>query len=364
MRFDDLSIDPDIRRARTLPAAVYRDAAAFEHQRATLFARTWHLRPVDATADSAANVCPWNLLPGCLDEPLVRTHAEDGRVHLLSNVCTHRGKVLVDRPCEANGIRCGYHGRRFALDGTMTSAPGFEDAIDFPDTSDHLRRVPQGTWGPFEFASLDPAQSFEAFSAPLRERFGHLPLDEMKFEPRRSRSFHVDANWALYCDNYLEGFHIPYVHPDLNRALDFEQYRVETLEHASMQVGVAAADELAFDLPAGHPDHGQRIAAYYLFLFPATMFNVYPWGISVNVVLPLGPHACRVEFLRFVWDPEKHGRGAGSGLEQVEYEDEAVVESTARGLRSRLYERGRYSPKHEVAVHHFHRLVAEFMRGD
>lgn len=363
MRFDDLVILPDIRHARTLPAAVYRDADAFERQRDTVFSRTWHLRPVDVTAPSPS-VCPWNLLPGCLDEPLLRTRDEDGRVHLLSNVCTHRGKVLVDRPCESSGLRCSYHGRRFALDGTMTSAPGFDNAIDFPDTSDHLRRVPHETWGPFEFASLDPAHSFSDYIAPMQARFGHLDLSDLRFEPRHSRSFHVDANWALYLDNYLEGFHIPYVHPDLNRALDFDQYRIETFDHASMQVAIAAADELAFELPVGHPDRGQRIAAYYVWLFPATMFNVYPWGISVNVVLPLGPTACRVDFLRFISDPSKHERGAGAGLEQVEYEDEAVVESTARGVRSRLYERGRYSPRHEVAVHHFHRLLVEFMRGD
>jgi choline monooxygenase len=45
----------------------------------------------------------------------------------------------------------------------------------------------------------------------------------------------------------------------------------------------------------------------------------------------------------------------------VEQEDEAVVEAVQRGVRARLYRGGRYSPAHERAVHHFHRLVGRFL---
>lgn len=34
-----------------------------------------------------------------------------------------------------------------------------------------------------------------------------------------------------------------------------------------------------------------------------------------------------------------------------------------RGVRSRLYDRGRDSPTREAGVHHFHRLLAEFMHA-
>ena len=91
------------------------------------------------------------------------------------------------------------------------------------------------------------------------------------------------------------------------------------------------------------------------------MFNVYPWGISVNVLVPLAVDRTRVSFLPFVWDERRRDRGAGSGLDRVEREDEAVVESVQHGVRSRLYERGRYSPTREAGVHHFHRLLMEFL---
>ena len=44
-------------------------------------------------------------------------------------------------------------------------------------------------------------------------------------------------------------------------------------------------------------------------------------------------------------------------------DDEAVVEAVQRGIRSRLYVRGRYSPTREQGVHHFHRLFAAAMNG-
>jgi choline monooxygenase len=87
--------------------------------------------------------------------------------------------------------------------------------------------------------------------------------------------------------------------------------------------------------------------------------NFYPWGLSINVVRPLAVDSTRISFLTYVWKPELLERGAGSGLDQVEREDEAVVEAVQRGVRSRSYDRGRYSPAREQGVHHFHRLLAE-----
>ena len=104
-----------------------------------------------------------------------------------------------------------------------------------------------------------------------------------------------------------------------------------------------------------------REAARYWWVFLNLMLSVYPWGISVNVVQPQAIDRTRVLFRSFVWDESHLDKGAGSGLDRVEAEDEAIVEAVARGVRSRLYGRGRYSPTRERGVHHFHRLLAEFL---
>ena len=93
------------------------------------------------------------------------------------------------------------------------------------------------------------------------------------------------------------------------------------------------------------------------------MFNFYPWGVSINVVRPLAVDRTKVSFLSYVWDRSRLDRGAGAGLDRVEREDESIVEAVQRGVGSRSYDRGRYSPAREQGVHHFHRLLAGDLAG-
>jgi len=353
-------IDPDIRVARTLPARVYSDPEIFHLERERLFARTWHYAGHDDLVKVAGQVHPFTLLPGALDEPLLLTRDQKDQVHCLSNVCTHRGTLVIEGPGHEQQLRCRYHGRRFALDGRFHSMPEFERTANFPSASDDLPHVSLGSWTRFLMVSLAPAMPFDELVAPMRDRLGTLPFHELVFDPAGARDYVVSANWALYVDNYLEGFHIPYVHSSLATTLDYGEYAVELERFSVLQLGIAKSGEAAFELRP-HPDHGRSVAAYYYWLFPTTMFNVYPWGVSVNAVTPLAVDRTRVSFLPFVWDASKRDSGAGAGLDRVEREDEAVVESVQRGVRSRLYDRGRYSAAREGGVHHFHRLLAEFI---
>ena len=346
MSTGDFTIDPDIRVARTLPARVYSEPAIFRDQRERLFPRTWHYAAHDDVVKEPGQIHPITLL----DEPLLLTRDAAG-VHAMSNVCTHRGTVVVETPGRAQGLRCRYHGRKFGLDGRFVSMPEFEGAKNFPSPSDDLPRVALGAWKRFLMVSLAPAMTFDELAAPMR-RIDSLPFERLVFDG--TRDFEVKANWALYVDNYLEGFHIPFVHAGLASAIDYGSYAVELSRYSVLQTAQSKPGETAFE--------GTTIAAYYYWLFPTTMFNVYPWGISVNVVTPLAVDRTRVTFLAFVWDASKREKGAGAGLDRVEAEDEAIVESVQRGVLSRLYERGRYSPSRETGVHHFHRLLAEFMK--
>ena len=354
-------IDPDISRASTPPSWVYTDPDVYETARERIFARSWHFIGDTGLARVPGQVHPFTLLEGCLDEPLLVVRDREDRLHCLSNVCTHRGMLVCEQGGVENHLRCRYHGRRFQLDGKFVSMPEFDGVADFPAKGDDLPRVPLAQWGPFLFASLDPSVSFDEWIGPMRDRIGWLPIAECKFDASRSRDYLVACNWALYCENYLEGFHIPFVHAGLADAIDYDAYRTELFRYASLQLGIGRGGDSVFQPPCASPDHGQAVAGYYFWLFPNLMFNVYPWGISINVVKPLGVDRTRVSFLTYVWDPAKLESGAGAQLDRVEREDESIVETVQKGIRSRLYDRGRYSPSREQGTHHFHRLLAEFL---
>ena len=351
-------------RARTLAKDFYLDPAVFELARERIFARSWQWIGDLADVGEPGSLSPRTLLPGHLDEPVLLARDASGVLRCLSNVCTHRGNPLVHAPCRgATQIRCGYHSRRFDLDGRMRFMPAFEGAREFPSPTDDLPQVPFADLGGLlAFASVAPATPFETIFAPIAQRLGWLPWSDFVPDATRSRDYEFDAHWALYVENYLESLHIPFVHPGLSETLDLSDYRHETHPHATLQLATARPGEPAFDdLPVSSPEHGRRIAAYYWWVFPNLMLNFYPWGLSLNLVVPLTPARTRVLFRSYVRDASRLDGGAGGALDEVELEDEAVVVAVQRGLRSRFYDRGRYSPTREDGVHHFHRLIGESM---
>ncbi|HEX2167810.1 MAG TPA: aromatic ring-hydroxylating dioxygenase subunit alpha [Longimicrobiales bacterium] len=357
-------IDADIARASTPPSQLYHDPDAYAQQREQIFARAWHVAGDADRLKAPGRVVPFTLLPGSLDEPLVLTRDQEGAARCLSNVCTHRGALVVEGEGHQNGLRCRYHGRRFGLDGCFQHMPEFEGVEGFPSASDDLPRLPLHQLGPLLFTSLDPLMPFEEWIAPVIARTGGLPLERYTFDAAASRDYLMSCHWALYVENYLEEFHIPYVHGrSLSGKLDYDAYRTELFDWCSVQIGPGKGDEPSFDLPSGHPDAGMGIAGWYFWLFPNLMLNFYPWGLSVNIVQPLGPGRTRVSFLTYVHDASLRGMGAGGDLHRVEMEDEEVVESVQRGVRSRLYDRGRYSPRRETGTHHFHSLLARVLNG-
>lgn len=204
--------------------------------------------------------------------------------------------------------------------------PEFDDAEDFPRPCDNLYQFPLRKWGQFLFVGLNPLFDFQQVIDKMNERVGFLPLNEFLLDKSLSKDFLIHAHWALYCDNYLEGFHVSFVHEELNKVLDYGSYKTEVYKYCNLQIGYADDATEVFDLPKNHIDYGKNVAAYYYWVFPNMMFNFYPWGLSVNIVKPLDINRTKVSFITYVYDPSKLNVGAGSGLEKVEREDEFVVE--------------------------------------
>lgn len=328
------NIKADICEAKTLSSRFYTDEGVFFAAKEQIFSRTWHYV---AAFEEVNNLKPFSIS----DTPLVVS--KDGeKFNCFSNVCTHRGAILVENDCLANGIRCPYHGRRFDLQGKFLSMPEFENVKDFPTENDNLTKVKTGFWNQFIFAALNPVSPLEDFTIEMTRRVKSLE----NYKLTATKDYQVNAHWALYCENYLEGFHVPFIHQALNSVIDYGTYTTETFRYSNLQTAFDNAGELA---------------ALHFFIFPNMMFNFYPWGLSVNIVRPVTPTKTTVSYFTFVCDESKTGQGAGGDLETVELEDQQIVESVQRGIRSKLYDSGRYSPTREQGTHHFHRMISEFM---
>ena len=352
-----IDIDENIRKAKTIPSKFYHSPKIYRKLK-KIFDRSWQFIG-DTTLLKKNNAHPGILLEGMVDEPYVLTKTEE-TIRCLSNVCTHRGTIVCEEATKTKNLVCGYHGRQFQLDGKMKFMPEFEDVENFPSKSDDLPTIEMDSWKNLIFIINDKKCEITELIGPMAKRLSWLPVDKFEYRSDLSRKYNVKANWALYCDNYLEGFHIPFVHKDLNQALEYDEYFTQGIDNTVLQIGIGKDEENTFDLPKGHQDSGKNIAAYYFFLFPNMMFNFYPWGLSINVVKPKSAEETEIQYFTYVWKEELMEKGAGSGLDKVELEDEEIVESVQKGIKSKAYDRGRYSPKREIGVHYFHRLIQKY----
>jgi len=354
-------IDKDIKLASTPSRDFYLSENQYAAIKENIFAKSWQIIGDENDFSDHGYLYPLEYMKGCLDEPLLMSIDAKGEAILVSNVCTHRGFILIKEKTKSAMIRCRYHGRCFHPDGKFLSMPEFEDAQNFPTRMDDLSKVHLQKFGGIYFASLFPKMDLPQLLSGITNRIPWFPWEKLKLKKDLSIDYTINANWALYCDNYLEGFHIPFVHKSLNKVIDYGSYETHLFDYSNLQLGIAKEGELIFDLPQDSPDFGKKVAAYYYWVFPNMMFNFYPWGLSLNIIRPQGKDKTIVSFITYVFDENKYNTGAGSDLNTVEMEDEEVVESVHKGLHSRLYFRGRYSPKMEKGVYHFHSLLQKFL---
>ena len=351
-----------IEQASTLPSDFYTSEAAWEACKEKIFCKNWlYIADRQELFKGQENAFPLWLLENYLDEPILLVE-RGNEILCMTNVCTHRGFLLLQHPSKVRKIVCQYHGRCFKTNGQFQSMPEFEEAEDFPRPCDDLSQIPLSRWKQFLFTAIHPDFDFSKVLSRLENRLGFFPIESFRFAPEYSKTYNVHAHWALYCDNYLEGFHIPFVHQALGDLLDYGSYTTEYYDQMVLQIGYSDGSGFTFDLPEGHPDYGKNVLAYYYWIFPNFMINCYPWGIQLNILHPVKKNFTKVEFLYYIYNEEIFHLMKGDQLaEKTEREDEFVVEAVQRGLKSRFYKSGRFSPKREKGVHYFHKLIAEYL---
>ena len=356
VRVTDFDFEKDLSVAATIPSSWYIDPGVLSLEQDRIFAKTWQL------VGHAEQV----RLPGdyftctVADEPLVVTRAEDGAIHAFSNVCRHRAGPVARGSGHRKTLMCGYHGWTYGLDGRLQNTPEWEGVRCFEKDGQSLPAARVETWGPFLFVCLDPAAPrLSQVLGSIPGETSHLPLAHMRLF--KKVDYEVQCNWKVYVDNYLEGYHIPIVHPDLFRELDYRAYKVETAAyHSKQHAPIRSKSEESLyrrNLPEGHAPE-----ALYYWVFPNLMLNLYPDNLQTNLILPLSPEKTLTRFEWYVLEPDCPGVAeefarSFAFSDQIQQEDIGICEAVHRGLRSRTYDRGRYSVLRENGLHHFHGLL-------
>ena len=344
----------DLATATALPAHYYVDAAMAARDRASIFDAAWqlvaHVSQLRGSGD--------HVIADLAGLPILAVRGADGVIRVFHNVCRHRaGPIAQCDGLAAKSLRCRYHGWTYTLEGQLRAAPEMNGVEAFDVADIRLPQLAVRVWQGLVFAAMDAtrAPDFDAFVAGIDARLGDDRGLEHYGNHHRA-SYDIACNWKVYVDNYLEGYHVPHVHPGLNRLLDYRSYRTELERWHSLQWSLLESDASLY----GNGD------ALYYWLWPNTMLNILPGRVQTNRVLPLGAGRCRVE-IDFYYPP---GVDPARPLRDLEFsdlvqrEDVAICEQVQRGLASGSWSSGRLNPLRESGVHHFHELLRATYRDD
>jgi choline monooxygenase len=336
--------------ATALPARYYVQPEMAAMDRKAIFDRTWQLIAHTCQLRHAGD----HVVGNFAGLPIIAVRGGDAVVRVFHNVCRHRaGPIAQCDGLAAKSLRCRYHGWNYGLDGALKSAPEMQDAEDFEPSSIHLPQLAVKIWQGLVFAAIDVAQApdFDAFVAGIDARLGADRGLELYGRHHRV-GYDIACNWKVYVDNYLEGYHVPHVHPGLNRLLDYRSYRTELMQWHNLQWSPLESDASLY----GNGD------ALYYWLWPNTMLNILPGRMQTNRVIPLGMDRCRVEFDSYYApdvDPAADARREAdlAFSDEVQQEDLGICEDVHRGFASGSYVPGRLNPLRESGVHHFHEIL-------
>jgi choline monooxygenase len=335
-------------RASTLPSHYYTEAAVLDAEQRNVFARTWQL------AGRAEQLCAAGdyFTATVAGEPLLIVRGSDGVLRALSNVCRHRAGPVAKGEGKRPVLQCGYHGWTYGLDGQLLKTPEMQGVECFDQRAMALPEFRVELWNELVFVNL------QRDAPPLRDFLGDLAGKLDRFAGYRlaaRKEWFLDCNWKVYVDNYLEGYHIPIVHPGLFREIDYPSYRTETRRNYSIQHAPLKKPERIRADAAGDQ-------AEYFWIYPNLMLNVYPDNFSTNLIVPLGQERTLTVFEWYFRDaPQTTIDDTVTFSDEIQIEDIEICEAVQRGLRSSTYSSGRYSPARENGVHHFHGLYAEAM---
>lgn len=354
------SVDPDITQAWTLPAQANIDPEVFAQEKQRIFGRTWqlvgHRRQVENPGDYfTAQV---------VEEPLLVVRGADGQLRAFFNVCRHRAGPAAQGCGSRKLFRCVYHGWTYALDGSLVHSTEMDGVRGFRPQDFALVPVRCEEWFNLVFVNLDPQAS------PLLDALGELPRQAARFDFQsmtffERRVYDMKCNWKTYIDNYLEGFHLPTVHPGLNRELDFNAYTVEPYARHVRQFSPIRGAQSGDTAPRRYQEAREDLTTDYFWAFPNWMLNCYPDNVSVNMIIPLETEITRAIFDFYLPGAELGTPAARASVDfsdQVQREDIGICEAVQKNLHSRSYQRGRFSVSQEKGVHAFHRMYADAMK--
>lgn len=364
-----------VEEATTLPPDCYRREDFHRIEQEKVFGHAWVCVGYTCQVAKVGQM----LATKVADQPIVVTRDEEGLLRAFYNVCRHRGSLLIEENSEAKRFRCPYHSWTYDLKGKLLHCPLFDanpaQKGVFNKNDYDLLSVRVASWGAFIFISLDPnAEPLSDYLGDFAKDYANFPLDELTLV--RRQKYNIKANWKLIAENFLEYYHLPFVHPELCEVAAIDMHKRN--QGAGMYMSFYANPLLKGNTPLDADflppmpklSAEQQNSGYFPLVFPNMAMFLLPHHLFVLLVNPLNSgeseeYADLLVHKNVLASPHAEAKldSLFAFYDMVNRQDVKAVERVQKGIRAKPYPGGRMSFRFEEPVHRFQNMCIDFITG-
>lgn len=341
--------------AQTLPQKYFVAPDIFDTERERIFSREWicvgHQDRLEKSGD-------W-FVQEVAGESLIIVRDRQGEIHGFYNVCRHRGtRICEEAEGSSSALQCPYHAWTYALDGRLLGAPSMDAVPDFDPADFPLQNVSLALWEGLIFVSLadEPLPLAECFR-PLARKFSHWNLATLRYA--RRITYDVRANWKLIFENYSECYHCSLVHPALSRLSPSDSAENDLVEGPFLGgfMTIAKGESLTMSgkacaMAVGDMAESDHARVFYYSIFPNLLLSLHPDYVMTHLIWPRSPERtlihCDWFFHPAAAAAHYHPEDAIEFWDLTNRQDWHVCELSQRGISSRAYQPGPYSPRESI----------------
>ena len=342
----------------TMPARYYTSPELFLKEQEHLLATRWLCAGRASQLASPGDY----FLQNIGKESIIILKDKKGVIRAFYNICRHRGTRMCEeeRGRFSETIQCPYHAWTYSTDGRLVGAPHMNEVENFNKADYPLRTVGIEEWEGFLFINLaEHPQPFREVFAPLEGKFARYHLSRLKVGKRIE--YDVASNWKLIFQNYNECLHCPMIHPELSNLMPYTSGANDLTEGPFLggYMTISSPNESmtmtgrSCGLPLGDLPEEDMQRAYYYTIFPNLMLSIHPDYVIYYKLWPQEAGRTRV-VCEWMFHPDSFDRPEFNPEDAVEFwdvtnrQDWHVTELSFKGISSRAYTPGPYSPRESV----------------
>jgi len=373
------AVNKPIEKAQGLPNECYTSEKYMMIERERVFQDKWTVIGIGSSVPNPGDALPYNLL----GIPLIILRDKERKIRVFHNVCSHRGHKLLDKPCSLkNLLRCPYHSWSYDLEGKLVATPhigglNIHESEKFEKSKSNLKEVRSKIWMDIIFININNNEiEFNEYVRPLEDRWLKFISKDDQNSLIYSRDYgyfnlDVKSNWKFAIENYCESYHLPWIHPELNKVSNIsDHYHIQGLPNRYAGQGSNKYEQplkgnKSFANFSNWPKEFSKNSEY-IALFPNVMIGLHIDHFYVFWLEPISVNETKEHLaMYYVGEESANGKEFENMRKEnsrfwkgVMSEDIKAIEGMQEGRSSPSYNGGNFSPIMDNPTHQFHKWVA------